>query len=86
MIHLQNLPHLHNDRDAIRFQRCAAPESSFLRCGDAARRWSETVSSDISAVARMRIFCARISVQRREGRTLAGRHRRGTQHGQVCCR
>jgi len=24
MIHLQNLPHLHNDRDAIRFPRCAA--------------------------------------------------------------
>ena len=24
MIHLQNLPRLHNDRDAIRFQRCAS--------------------------------------------------------------
>jgi hypothetical protein len=23
MIHLQNLPHLHNDRDAVRFRRCA---------------------------------------------------------------
>jgi hypothetical protein len=24
MIHLQNLPRLHNDRDAIGFQRCAS--------------------------------------------------------------
>ena len=24
MIHLQNLPHLHNDRDAVGFQRCNA--------------------------------------------------------------
>ena len=74
MIHLQNLPRLYNDRDAIRFQRSTAPESSFLRCSDTAQRWSQTVSSDISAVARMRIFCARISMQRHKGRMPDCRH------------
>src|SRR5262245_55398689 len=37
MIHLQNLPHLHNDRDATRFHRCISLGSSFVAASGDAR-------------------------------------------------
>jgi hypothetical protein len=37
MIHLQNLPHLHNDRDAIRFHRRAAHTEPLAHIGGSLR-------------------------------------------------
>src|SRR5262245_57434194 len=42
MIHLQNLPRLHNDRDAIRFQRCASHSVPTMRLSLARRQPRDT--------------------------------------------
>src|ERR1700745_826031 len=82
MIHLQNLPHLHNDRDAIEFRRRTLLAYWFPRCEP-----GESFSSRISPAARMRSYAAKRSASAKRPQmdgTLADQRRQELNTGKVC--